>query len=124
MPAGAIKRNAYLSVVNFSASYNGKGLLPTILISPINTFTNCGNSSILVLRKILPTLVTRGSSLILMNAEFAVAFLNTEYFFSHHWLLSAYTGNLHFLPVALHSSQRMGKSSTTDLSAAAPAVLY
>src|SRR5205823_13321442 len=62
--SGAINRKAYLSVVNFSASYKGKGRLPTTDISPVKTFHNCGSSSILVFLINFPTRVIRGSSLI------------------------------------------------------------
>ena len=46
-------------------SSHGSGRGPTIVMSPFNTFHNCGNSSMLDQRKNLPTGVVRGSTLIL-----------------------------------------------------------
>ena len=65
IPAGARKRWAHWSVVSVAASYNGRGRLPTSDMSPNNTFSNWGNSSRLVFLRNSPTLVTRGSLLIL-----------------------------------------------------------
>ena len=73
MPAGAMNRFASLSVVRFSASYNGRGRLPTRDMSPSNTLKSCGNSSRLVFRRNRPTRVIRGSFSILKNrARFGV----------------------------------------------------
>ena len=60
-PEGAMKRSMYSSVVSNSASYKGRGRLPTMDISPFRILTSCGSSSILYLRMIRPTLVIRGS---------------------------------------------------------------
>ena len=65
MPAGARNLQAIWSFVNFSASYNGRGLLPTSDMSPLRTLNNCGISSRLVFLRNCPNFVIRGSSLIL-----------------------------------------------------------
>ena len=65
-----MKRSMYSSVVSNSASYKGRGRLPTMDISPFRILTNCGSSSMLYLRMIRPTLVIRGSFSNLTKAFF------------------------------------------------------
>ncbi len=66
----------------FSTSDGIGGLGPTMLISPFRTLINCGNSSMLVLRRIVPIMgIIRGSFLILKTGP-SDSFIAFNFFYS------------------------------------------
>ena len=62
---GFVSKRRRCHTLHFASSSQGSGRGPTIAIWPTKTFQSCGNSSMPVFRSSRPSLVTRGSFLIL-----------------------------------------------------------
>src|SRR5439155_321711 len=63
MPAFTLWRSMYCGILPLNSATNSgrSGRGPTMDISPLSTFQNCGSSSMFELRSILPSGVRRGS---------------------------------------------------------------